>query len=249
MALEMMAETVQSCITSGNRISSFEDVEFGLQSSDKVPQRDSLHSGGNRGRMGRGIQLQDSLGSPRWYGRTRVHHTAIIALASKNPQEKIDDLITTDEDGSRILGAVDIYGLMFHGPRFQPLKGVVATIETTSGTGIEARVNSIQDLPDPRLFNIRGKAIIPNLTSYPLLIESCFQAAGAHIDGSGFGRIPPRRAKRILIAGEIPGGSLTVTSVGKGSETNGTFVHESVIRLDGSPIMRIDGLKMENSET
>ena len=78
-----------------------------------------------------------------------------------------------------------------------------------------------------------------------MLIESCFQAAGLTSMDLDSAESLPVGAKRILIAGEIPEGSLTVTSVRKGSETNGTFVHESVIRLDGSPIMRIDGLKMK----
>ena len=246
MALEMMAETVQSCITSGNRISSFEDVEFGLPVKlTKSHKEIRCIVEAIEGDWAEAYSCRIVSEAPGGMAEPIVHHTAIIALTSKNPREKIDDLITTDEDGSRILGAVDIYGLMFHGPRFQPLKGVVATIETTSGTGIEARVNSIQDLPDPRLFNIRGKAIIPDLTSYPMLIESCFQAAGLTSMDLDSAESLPVGAKRILIAGEIPEGSLTVTSVRKGSETNGTFVHESVIRLDGSPIMRIDGLKMK----
>ena len=140
MALEMMAETVQSCITSGNRISSFEDVEFGLPVKlTKSHKEIRCIVEAIEGEWAEAYSCRIVSEAPGGMAEPIVHHTAIIALASKNPQEKIDDLITTDEDGSRILGAVDIYGLMFHGPRFQPLKGVVATIETTSGTGIEAR--------------------------------------------------------------------------------------------------------------
>ena len=71
MALEMMAETVQSCITSGNRISSFEDVEFGLPVKlTKSHKEIRCIVEAIEGDWAEAYSLQDSLGSPRWYGRT-----------------------------------------------------------------------------------------------------------------------------------------------------------------------------------
>ena len=128
---------------------------------------------------------------------------------------------------------------------FQPLKGVVATIETDMGPGIEARVNDIPDLPDPNLFAAHGAPYTPIMTSHPMLIESCFQAAGLTSMDIDAAETLPVGAKRILLPAGVPQGSFTVASVRSGGGPDGTFLHESVVRLNGSPVMRIEGLEMK----
>ena len=246
MALEMMAETVQACSDSGNRVSSFEDVEFGLPvkltKSTKQIRCTVEAIQGNPVEAYRCKIVSDPLGGR---GEPIVHHKATILMTSGISLEPIQDIVPTDEDGSRMLGAADIYGYMFHGPMFQPLKGVVATIETDMGPGIEARVNDIPDLPDPNLFVAHGAPYTPIMTSHPMLIESCFQAAGLTSMDIDAAETLPVGAKRILLPAGVPQGSFTVASVRSGGGPDGTFLHESVVRLNGSPVMRIEGLEMK----
>jgi len=79
-----------------------------------------------------------------------------------------------------------------------------------------------------------------------MLIESCFQAAGlTSMDIDGADSLPVG-ARRIILSDEIPGGSITVLSVRTGSSSDSSTLHDSVIRLDGTPVLKIDGLRMKS---
>ena len=174
-----------------------------------------------------------------------AHHKAIAILRSSAGNEPIPDIIPEEEDGSRILASADIYNRMFHGPRFQPLIGVVASIQNENGRGIEARVHGIGDIPNPELFNMGVDEEQPGLIAHPMLIESCFQAAGlTSMDTDGADSLPVG-ARRIVLLDEIPDGSITVLSVRTGSSSDSSTLHDSVIRLDGAPVLKIDGLMMK----
>ena len=59
----------------------------------------------------------------------------------------------------------------------------------------------------------------------------------------------PVGARRIVLSDEISDGSLTVLSVRIGSSPDSSTLHDSVIRLDGTPVLKIDGLMMKSMAT
>jgi hypothetical protein len=178
-----------------------------------------------------------------------IHHKAIAILRPSVEIESIPDIIPEEEDGSRILASADIYNHMFHGPRFQPLIGVVASIQNENSRGIEARVHAVGDIPNPELFNMGAGEKQPKMIAHPMLIESCFQAAGlTSMDIDGTDSLPVG-ARRIVLPGEISDGSITVLSVRTGSSPDSSTLHDSVIRLDGTPVLKIDDLMMKSMTT
>jgi len=184
--------------------------------------------------------------APGGSNQSIIHHKAIAILGPPALSDPIQDIIPQEEDGSRILASTDIYHRMFHGPRFQPLIGVVASIQDENGRGVEARVHGIKDIPNPELFNTGAGEKQPMMLAHPMLIESCFQTAGlTSMDIDGVDSLPVG-ARRIVLSDEISGGSLTVLSVRTGSSSDSSTLHNSVIRLDGAPVLKIDGLRMKS---
>ena len=247
MALEMMAETVSLCASSG-KVSSFEDVEFGIPvkitrgTKEIICAVESVHHSGAEAAFSCTIESIAPGGS----NQSIIHHKAIAILGPPALSDPIQDIIPQEEDGSRILASTDIYHRMFHGPRFQPLIGVVASIQDENGRGVEARVHAIKDIPNPELFNTGAGEKQPMMLAHPMLIESCFQTAGlTSMDIDGVDSLPVG-ARRIVLSDEISGGSLTVLSVRTGSSSDSSTLHNSVIRLDGAPVLKIDGLRMKS---
>ena len=84
------------------------------------------------------------------------------------------------------------------------------------------------------------------MIAYPMLIESCFQAAGlTSMDIDGVDSLPVGARRIILPEGELSG-SISVLSVRTGSASESSTMHESVIRFDGSPVIKIEGLRMKS---
>ena len=246
MALEMMAETVSLCSNNG-KVASFEDVEFGIPVKITRGIKEIRCTAEPIQHDGAEIAFSCTIESiaPGGLDQAIAHHKAIAILRSSAGNEPIPDIIPEEEDGSRILASADIYNRMFHGPRFQPLIGVVASIQNENGRGIEARVHGIGDIPNPELFNMGVDEEQPGLIAHPMLIESCFQAAGlTSMDTDGADSLPVG-ARRIVLLDEIPDGSITVLSVRTGSSSDSSTLHDSVIRLDGAPVLKIDGLMMK----
>ena len=247
MALEMMAETVSLCSNNG-KVVSFENVEFGIPVKITRGTKEIRCTVESIQHDGAEIAFSCTIESmaPGGYDQSIIHHKAIAILRPSTGSEPIQDIIPEEEDGSRILASADIYDRMFHGPRFQPLIGVVASIQNENGRGIEARVHGIRDIPNPELFNMEVGEKQPGMIAHPMLIESCFQAAGlTSMDIDGADSLPVG-ARRIVLSDEIPGGSITVLSVRTGSSSDSSTLHDSVIRLDGTPVLKIDGLRMKS---
>jgi hypothetical protein len=246
MALEMMAETVSLCSNNG-KVASFEDVEFGIPVKITRGTKEIRCTAEPTQHDGAEIAFSCTIESiaPGGLDQAITHHKAIAILRPSAGNEPIPDIVPEEEDGSRILASADIYNRMFHGPRFQPLIGVVASIQNENSRGIEARVHGIGDIPNPELFNMGDGEEQPGLIAHPMLIESCFQAAGlTSMDTDGADSLPVG-ARRIVLSGEIPDGSITVLSVRTGSSSDSSTLHDSVIRLDGAPVLKIDGLMMK----
>ena len=154
MALEMMAETVSLCSNNG-KVASFEDVEFGIPVKITRGTKEIRCTAEPIQHDGAETAFSCTIESiaPGRLDKSITHHKAIAILRPSAGNEPIPDIIPEEEDGSRILASADIYNRMFHGPRFQPLIGVVASIQNDNGRGIEARVHGIGDMPNPELFN------------------------------------------------------------------------------------------------
>ena len=183
---------------------------------------------------------------PGGLDKSITHHKAIAILRASGESERIPDIIPGEEDGSRILASADIYSRMFHGPRFQPLIGVVASIRNDNARGIEARVHGLGDMPNPELFVTGLEGNQPNLIAYPMLIESCFQAAGlTSMDTDGVDSLPIG-ARKIVLSDDILSGSITVLSVRTGASSDSSILHDSVVRIDGTPVLGIVGLRMKS---
>ena len=250
MALEMMAETVSLCSNNG-KVVRFENVEFGIPVKITRGTKEIRCAVESIQHDGAEIAFSCTIESmaPGGLGQSIIHHKAIAILRPSMGIESIPDIIPEEEDGSRILASADIYNRMFHGPRFQPLIGVVASIQNENGRGIEARVHDIRDIPNPELFNRGAGEKQPTMIAHPMLIESCFQAAGlTSMDIDGVDSLPVG-ARRIVLSDEISDGSLTVLSVRIGSSPDSSTLHDSVIRLDGTPVLKIDGLMMKSMAT
>jgi 3-oxoacyl-(acyl-carrier-protein) synthase/acyl carrier protein/NAD(P)-dependent dehydrogenase (short-subunit alcohol dehydrogenase family) len=250
MALEMMAETVSLCSNNG-KVASFENVEFGIPVKITRGTKEIRCTVESIQHDGAEIAFSCTIESMAPGGRKQsiIHHKAIAILRPSVEIESIPDIIPEEEDGSRILASADIYNHMFHGPRFQPLIGVVASIQNENSRGIEARVHAVGDIPNPELFNMGAGEKQPKMIAHPMLIESCFQAAGlTSMDIDGTDSLPVG-ARRIVLPGEISDGSITVLSVRTGSSPDSSTLHDSVIRLDGTPVLKIDDLMMKSMTT
>jgi 3-oxoacyl-(acyl-carrier-protein) synthase/acyl carrier protein/NAD(P)-dependent dehydrogenase (short-subunit alcohol dehydrogenase family) len=250
MALEMMAETVSLCSNNG-KVASFENVEFGIPVKITRGTKEIRCTVESIQHDGAEIAFSCTIESmaPGGLKQSIIHHKAIAILRPSVEIESIPDIIPEEEDGSRILASADIYNHMFHGPRFQPLIGVVASIQNENSRGIEARVHAVGDIPNPELFNMGAGEKQPKMIAHPMLIESCFQAAGlTSMDIDGTDSLPVG-ARRIVLPGEISDGSITVLSVRTGSSPDSSTLHDSVIRLDGTPVLKIDDLMMKSMTT
>jgi 3-oxoacyl-(acyl-carrier-protein) synthase/acyl carrier protein/NAD(P)-dependent dehydrogenase (short-subunit alcohol dehydrogenase family) len=250
MALEMMAETVSLCSNNG-KVASFENVEFGIPVKITRGTKEIRCTVESIQHDGAEIAFSCTIESmaPEGLKQSIIHHKAIAILRPSVEIESIPDIIPEEEDGSRILASADIYNHMFHGPRFQPLIGVVASIQNENSRGIEARVHAVGDIPNPELFNMGAGEKQPKMIAHPMLIESCFQAAGlTSMDIDGTDSLPVG-ARRIVLPGEISDGSITVLSVRTGSSPDSSTLHDSVIRLDGTPVLKIDDLMMKSMTT
>ena len=244
MALEMMAETVLACENEPFSIHSFDDVNFLIPVKLTRSEKEIICTVERLENSDEHIYACriESI-SPIGKGEVLLHHSAIITLRDSNSKSIVEDIIPTDEDGSRVLGSGEIYHRMFHGPMFQPLMGVVASIQNRNGKGIEARVHALKNLPNPYLFNIHGEGVIPTMKSHPLLVESCFQAAGLTSMDLDLTDSLPVGADRITISDDDISGSITVASLRLEAKDT-TSYHETVVRVDGSPVIRIEGLRM-----
>ena len=56
----------------------------------------------------------------------------------------------------------------------------------------------------------------------------------------------PIGARKIVLSDDILSGSITVLSVRTGASSDSSILHDSVIRIDGAPVLKIVGLRMKS---
>lgn len=161
-----------------------------------------------------------------------VHFTGTVYLRAEDEPEQVCESTPPNWNGTRMLGADDIYKVYFHGPAFQVLEGVKKDGEVIFG---KLRENQ------PAI-----TATEHVLISAPILVELCMQTAGVwEIGTTGTLALPKSIGKLCLYQVEQNGSALYAEVRSENGADGRPHYHASVKDQNGRVYIEVEDYQTE----